>query len=415
MCKRKLFLLKRFFYFGMVLAKNCRKKKKNENRMSIFLFLMSLFGYSVYADGEPPKEVVPMAAQPKQDGLKTRIKDIAFIDGVRENQLIGYGIVAGLNGGGDSLSSSPFTKESLISMLERLGVNTRNINMDAKNVAAVMVTASLPPFARQGSNIDVTVSSLGSAKTLLGGTLLVTPLYGADGQVYAVAQGAVSASGFSVGTGNNRITKGVPTNGRIANGGIIEREINFELDSSKPIRISLRNPDFTTSKRISEIITQDLKTESSALDIGTVSVTIPNEYKADLVSFITRLEQLEITPDQRARVIIDDNTGIVAMGENVKISNIAIAHGALTIKVKTKKNVSQPGALSNGQTTVTTDTSIQASDGPSGNTLLLDFGTTLHELVASLNALGVTPRDLISILQAIKAAGALHADLDTMS
>ncbi len=384
--------------------------------MKLFLILLSLSLSSVlFADGTVKEIKIETKAISEKDGLRTRIKDIAFIDGIRENQLIGYGIVAGLNGGGDSLSSSPFTKESLISMLERLGVNTRNINMDAKNVAAVMVTASLPPFARQGATIDITVSSLGSAKTLLGGTLLVTPLYGADGQVYAVAQGAVSASGFSVGSGNNRVTKGVPTNGRIANGAIIEREINFEMDGSKPVRLSLRNPDFTTSKRISETISAHLNTECTAIDIGTVAINIPIEYKKDLVSFITRLEQLEITPDQRARVIIDDNTGLVAMGENVKISNIAIAHGALTIKVKTRKNVSQPEAFSGGQTTVTADTTIQASEGPSGNTLLLDFGTTLHELVASLNALGVTPRDLISILQAIKAAGALHADLETMS
>jgi flagellar P-ring protein FlgI len=347
--------------------------------------------------------------------LRTRIKDIAFIDGIRDNQLIGYGIVAGLNNTGDSLSNSPFTKESLISMLERLGINTRNINMDAKNIAAVMVTANLPPFARQGATIDISVSSLGSAKTLLGGTLLVTPLYGADGQVYAVAQGAVSASGFVVEGKNASQTKGVPTNGRIPNGAIIEREIAFKMDGNLPVRLSLRNPDFTTAKRISEVITKEMKTESNALDIATVSVNVPIEYKDNLVSFITRLEQLEITPDQRARVIIDDNTGLVAMGENVKISSVAIAHGSLVIKIKNIEKVSQPNLLAQGTTTTTTNTKIEVNEGGTGNLMMLDFGATLHELVMSLNAIGVTPRDLISILQAIKAAGALHADLETMS
>lgn len=366
---------------------------------------MGVFGFFLFASEVSARQYTPVA---------TRIKDVAFFDGVRENQLIGYGIVVGLNGTGDSLSNSPFTKESLISMLERLGINTRNINMDAKNVAAVMVTANLPPFSRQGATIDVSVSSLGSAKSLLGGTLLVTPLYGADGQVYAVAQGAVAASGFSVGGQNSTQTKGVPTNARIANGAIIEREIDFQFGDQNYLRLSLRNPDFTTIKRISEVINSKLGTNSQPLDIGTLHIDIPVHYRDNLVSFITQLEQLEVAPDQRARVVIDDSSGIVVMGENVKIGRVAVAHGSLTIQVKETQDVSQPNSFGQGNTQTTTDTNVNVDEGKGGNMVMLESGTTLQNLIDSLNAIGVTPRDLIAILQAIKTAGALHADLETL-
>lgn len=346
--------------------------------------------------------------------IRARIKDIAFFDGVRDNQLIGYGIVVGLNGTGDALSNSPFTKESLISMLERLGINTRNINMDAKNVAAVMVTASLPPFSRQGATIDVNVSSLGSAKSLLGGTLLVTPLYGADGQVYAVAQGGVAASGFSAGGQNASQVKGVPTNARIANGAIIEKELDFKFGEQDYIRLSLRNPDFTTAKRASAVISKSLNAHTYPIDVSTLHIDIPKEYRNDLVSFITKIEQLEVVPDQRARVVIDDSLGIVVLGENVKISKVAIAHGSLTIQVKEIQDVEQPNAFAEGDTARTTNTDVNVSEGSGGNMVVLDSGTTLQDLVYSLNAIGVTPRDLIGILQAIKASGALHAELDTL-
>lgn len=339
---------------------------------------------------------------------------MAFFDGIRGNQLIGYGIVVGLNGTGDSLSSSPFTKESLISMLERLGINTRNINMDAKNVAAVMVTANLPPFSRQGATIDINVSSLGSAKSLLGGTLLVTPLYGADGQVYAVAQGAVAASGFTTGGQNNTQTKGVPTNARIANGAIIERELDFQFKDQEYLRLSLRNPDFTTVKRVSEAINEKLKINTRPIDNGTLHIDIPAGYRENLVSLVTQIEQIEVVPDQRARVIIDDSSGIVVMGENVKIGRVAVAHGSLTIQVKETQDVSQPNSFGQGTTQTTTDTDITVSEGSEGNMVILGSGATLQNLIDSLNAIGVTPRDLIAILQAIKAAGALHADLETV-
>lgn len=373
--------------------------------------LLLVCGFFLFVTGLDAKRVAPKVTNTQ---VSTRIKDVAFFDGVRENQLIGYGIVVGLNGTGDSLSSSPFTKESLISMLERLGINTRNINMDAKNVAAVMVTASLPPFGRQGATIDINVSSLGSAKSLLGGTLLVTPLYGADGQVYAVAQGSVAATGYSAGGQGATQTKGIPTNARLANGAIIEREMDFQFGDLNFLRLGLRNPDFTTAKRISEVINAKFNIQSKPLDNGTLHIDIPMSYKDNLVSFITQIEQLEVAPDQRARVLIDDTSGIVVMGENVKISRVAVAHGSLTIQIKDTQDVSQPNSFGAGNTQTATNTDIAASEGETGNMVVLESGTTLQNLIDSLNAIGVTPRDLIAILQVIKAAGALHADLETI-
>lgn len=386
------------------------KNKKHQNIHFKHLLIL-VCGFFLFVTSLAAKRVAPKVTNTQ---VSTRIKDVAFFDGVRENQLIGYGIVVGLNGTGDSLSSSPFTKESLISMLERLGINTRNINMDAKNVAAVMVTASLPPFGRQGAPLDINVSSLGSAKSLLGGTLLVTPLYGADGQVYAVAQGSIAATGYAAGGQNATQTKGVPTNARLANGAIIEREMDFQFGDQDFLRLGLRNPDFTTAKRISEVINAKFNIKSKPLDIGTLHIDIPPAYKDNLVSFITQIEQLEVAPDQRARVLIDDASGIVVMGENVKISRVAVAHGGLTIQIKETQDVSQPNSFGAGNTQTTTNTDITTSEGETGNMVVLESGTTLQNLIDSLNAIGVTPRDLIAILQVIKAAGALHADLETM-
>lgn len=389
-----------------------RMNKNNKHQNIHFKHLLLLVcGFFLFVTTLDAKRIAPKVTNTQ---VSTRIKDVAFFDGVRENQLIGYGIVVGLNGTGDSLSSSPFTKESLISMLERLGINTRNINMDAKNVAAVMVTASLPPFGRQGATIDINVSSLGSAKSLLGGTLLVTPLYGADGQVYAVAQGSIAATGYTAGGQNATQTKGVPTNARLANGAIIEREMDFQFGDQNFLRLGLRNPDFTTAKRISEVINAKFNIKSKPLDIGTLHIDIPPAYKDNLVSFITQIEQLEVAPDQRARILIDDASGIVVMGENVKISRVAVAHGGLTIQIKETQDVSQPNSFGAGNTQATTNTDITTSEGETGNMVVLESGTTLQNLIDSLNAIGVTPRDLIAILQVIKASGALHADLETM-
>lgn len=344
-----------------------------------------------------------------------RIKDIVDIDGVRDNMLVGYGLVVGLNGTGDSLSNSPFTAKSLVGMLERLGINTRGDSLKTKNVAAVMVTATLPPFSAQGSRIDVTVSTLGDAKSLSGGTLLVTPLMGADGEVYAVGQGSLVIGGFSA-TGNAAsVTKGVPTSGRIANGAIIEREINFELADMPNLRLNLRNPDFTTAKRIAEVINNELKGEYAvADDRSNVTVHIRDKSKNKLVSLITQIEQLQVTPDEVARVVIDEQSGVIVMGDNVRISRVAIAQGNLTVRITETPQVSQPGALSNGTTQTVDRTDIDVSEGEGKKLAVFSPGVTLQELVQALNALGIGPRDMITILQSIKAAGALQADIQVI-
>ncbi len=349
------------------------------------------------------------------EAASVRIKDIVDIDGVRDNMLVGYGLVVGLNGTGDSLSNSPFTAKSLVGMLERLGINTRGDSLKTKNVAAVMVTATLPPFSAQGSRIDVTVSTLGDAKSLSGGTLLVTPLMGADGEVYAVGQGSLVIGGFSA-TGNAAsVTKGVPTSGRIANGAIIEREINFQLADMPNIRLNLRNPDFTTAKRISEVINKELMGDYAvALDRANVTIQVRDRSKDKLVGLITRIEQLEVTPDDVAKVIIDEQSGVIVMGDNVRISRVAIAQGNLTVRITETPQVSQPGALSNGTTQTVDRTDIDVSEGEGKKLAVFSPGVTLQELVHSLNALGIGPRDMITILQSIKAAGALQADIQVI-
>ncbi|MBP3403019.1 MAG: flagellar basal body P-ring protein FlgI [Alphaproteobacteria bacterium] len=346
----------------------------------------------------------------------SRIKDISDIEGVRENYLIGYGLVVGLNGTGDSISSMAFTEESLIGMLERLGVNTRDGKIKTKNVAAVMVTGSLPAFARQGTRIDVSISALGDAKSLQGGTLLVTPMLGADGEVYAIAQGQVAIAGFSAQGDAQSIVKGVPTSGRIANGGIIEREILFDFANQKSIKLALRNPDFTTASRIADAINSYLgSVAATTIDSGTVVLNLGRTRREELIQVLTDIEQLRIQPDQVAKVIIDEKSGIIVIGENVRINPIAIAQGNLTIRITETPQVSQPAPFSTtGQTVTVPRTDIQV-DEQSGNKLnILKSGVSLQELVDGLNALGVGPRDMISILQAVKAAGALQAEIEVM-
>jgi len=346
----------------------------------------------------------------------SRIKDISDIEGVRENYLIGYGLVVGLNGTGDSISSMAFTEESLIGMLERLGVNTRDGKIKTKNVAAVMVTGSLPAFARQGTRIDVTISALGDAKSLQGGVLLVTPMLGADGEVYAIAQGQVAIAGFSAQGDAQSVVKGVPTSGRIANGAIIEREIPFDFADQKFIKLALRNPDFTTAARITDAINSYVgSVAATTIDSGTVSINIDRSRREDLIQMLTDIEQLRIQPDQAAKVIIDEKSGIVVIGENVRINPIAIAQGNLTIRITETPQVSQPAPFSmTGETVTVPRTDIEV-DEQSGNKLnILKSGVSLQELVDGLNALGVGPRDMISILQAVKAAGALQAEIEVM-
>lgn len=349
---------------------------------------------------------------------KSRIKDIADFEGVRENLLVGYGLVVGLNGSGDTLGNSAFTQQSLVSMLERLGVNTRGTTLNTQNVAAVMVTATLPAFARHGSRIDITVSALGDATNLLGGTLLVTPLMGADGEVYAVSQGTISVSGFTAqGQSGTTVTKGVPTSGRISNGAIIEREIGFELAELTAINIALHNPDFTTAKRISQAINAHLGTRYALpTDPGTVALRVPEAYRGIVAELLTEIEQLEVEPDLIARVIIDETAGVIVIGSNVSIDTVAIAHGNLTIRISETPQVSQPGAFAPvGSQTTTVQRSEITIDEDEGNKLtVVDGGVSLQDLVAGLNSLGVGPRDMMAILQALKAAGALQADIQVL-
>lgn len=343
----------------------------------------------------------------------SRIKDIVDVEGVRKNQLVGYGIVVGLNGTGDSLRNSPFTKQSLEAMLERLGVNTRDAQLNTKNVAAVMVTAELPAFAATGSRIDVTVSALGDAKSLLGGTLLVTPLMGADGQAYAVGQGTVQTGAVSAsGASGSSVVKGVPTAGRIASGGIVEREIPFQMGQMQQVRLTLRNPDFTTSRHIADAI--NARYAGTAYSENPTTVVLRAPAGADVVSFITAVEQLPVEVDTPAKVVIDEVNGVIVMGDAVRVSTVAIAQGNLTIQIQENPAVSQPAPFSRGQTAVVPQSNVSVEEERGRQLVMLKSGVSLSTLVNGLNALGVTPRDMISILQAIKAAGALQADIEVM-
>ena len=347
---------------------------------------------------------------------QSRIKDLADFEGIRDNLLVGYGLVVGLNGTGDDLASAVFTRESLIGMLQRLGVNARDDDLDSDNVAAVMVTANLPPFSRQGTRIDIQVSALGDADSLLGGTLLVTPLLAADGEVYAVAQGQIAVAGFSAAGNAETIVKGVPTSGRIANGAIIERELGFELEQMRSVKLSLRNPDLTTARRVADAINEFTgETAARSTDPATVRVSVPARYNNDTVALMTDIEQLRVRADQPARVVIDEASGIIVMGENVRISTVAIAQGNLTIRITETPQVSQPNAFSaTGDTEVVDRTQIEVDEDADNRLAVVPAGVSLQELVNGLNALGIGPRDMISILQAIKAAGALQAEIEVL-
>jgi flagellar P-ring protein FlgI len=344
----------------------------------------------------------------------SRIKDLANIEGVRQNQLVGYGLVVGLNGTGDTLNNIPFTKQSLQAMLERMGVNIRGATIRTGNVAAVMVTGNLPAFGTQGTRIDVTVSALGDAKNLQGGTLLVTPLLGADGNVYAVAQGSLAIGGFQAEGAAASITRGVPTVGRIANGAIIEREIEFALNRLPNVRLALRNADFTTAKRIAAAVNDYLGTKAAEpIDPSTVQLSIPGEFKGNVVAFLTEIEQLQVEPDLAAKIIIDERSGIIVMGRDVRVATVAVAQGNLTVSISEAPQVSQPNAFARGRTAVTPRTSVGVSEDGKKLAVVKD-GVSLQQLVDGLNGLGIGPRDLIGILQAIKAAGAIQADIEVM-
>ncbi len=344
----------------------------------------------------------------------SRIKDIADFEGIRENQLIGYGLVVGLNGTGDSLNNSPFTQQSLQAMLERLGVNTRNIDLNTNTVAAVMVTANLPPFSTQGTRIDVNVSALGDSESLQGGTLLVTPLVGADGEVYAIAQGSIAIGGFSAQADAASVVRGVPTAGRIANGGLVERELEFKLASLTTLRLALRNPDLTTARRIALSVNELIGMPTAEpLDPATVRIDLPQQYDGNIVDLLTDIEQLIVEPDLAARIVIDENSGIIVMGQDVKVSMVAVAQGNLTVTIAESPQVSQPLPFANGQTAVVPRSDVTV-DEEGSKLAIVPQTVTLKQLVDGLNALGIGPRDMISILQAIKAAGALQADIEVL-
>lgn len=343
----------------------------------------------------------------------SRLKDITVTKGIRDNLLIGYGLVVGLNGTGDTATNTEYTRISLASMFERLGVKVDTAAIKSNSVAAVIVTANLPPFSRNGSRIDVEISSVGDAKSLLGGTLLATPLQGADGEVYAVAQGPLAVGGFKAQGETETVTKGVPTSAKITNGAIIEKELSFDINALSETLLHLKNPDFTTSKRIAHAINEKfLLSIAFPLDPATVRVKVPRQYQGKMVEFMTKVEEITVMPDQAARIVMNEDSGIIVMGENVKISRVAIAQANLVIEVQNNQNVTMPGPFTNvGQAERTTETMINIDENSDARMRVLEPAANLSALVAGLNAFGVGPRDLMTILQSVKAAGALQADL----
>lgn len=344
----------------------------------------------------------------------SRLKDLAKIEGVRDNQLIGYGLVVGLAGTGDRIQNAPFTERSLTSMLERLGVAISSDDLRTRNAAAVIVTASLPGFSRNGDKIDVSVSALGDARSLRGGTLLVTPLTGADGHVYAVAQGPLVISGFQAGGQAASVTKGVPTAARVPNGATVERELGFPINDLTTVRYILKNPDFTTAQRIADAIDARVGGDfAQPIDLATVEVAVPADYRGRVTGFLANIEDVRVAADEVARVVVDENSGTIVIGANVRISQVAVTQGNITIQVRETPLVSQPTPFQRGdrEAVVVPRTEVDVDEGGSAEFAVIDAPVTLQDLVNALNTLGVPPRDVIAILQNIKTAGALHADL----
>ena len=340
-----------------------------------------------------------------------RIKDLVEFEGVRGNDLVGYGLVVGLNGTGDGIRNSPFTEEALANLLERLGVNVQGEQFRPQNVAAVIVTATLPPFARAGGRVDVTVSAIGDADNLIGGTLIMTPLNAADGEIYAVAQGPILAGGIGA-EGDGAATQiGVPTSGSIPAGARVEREVPFVLNELDRVRLALREPDFTTAARIEQAINASLGAGVASMnDSGTVTLDlgVANARPAQLIAAI---ENIEVNPSLKARVVVDQRSGTIVLGANVKISRVAVSQGNLTIRVTETPIASQPNPFAEGESLVLPRTGIEIDEDAENRLALVDENVTLADLVDGLNALGIGPRDMIDILKAIKAAGALHAEL----
>lgn len=342
--------------------------------------------------------------------VSTRVKDIAKVQGVRSNQLIGYGLVVGLAGTGDS-NKTLETLQSVANMLKDFGVSVSATQLKTKNVAAVMVTAQLPPFVREGDTIDITISSMGDAKSIQGGTLLQTPLKAADGHIYAVGQGAVSTGGFSAGSGGNSRQKNFPTVGTTPNGAIVERDLEATLGSDGSIALSLMKPDFTTASRIAEAVNARYGSVAKAANPGRIDISVPYNYRNNVVSFVAGLEDLYVTPDSIAKVVVNERTGTIVMGGNVAVDEIAIAQGGLSISIEKTTDIDQPPPFSMGETITTKNTDVNVKEAKA-STIVLPATANVGDIVGALNAVGATPRDIISILQAIKAAGALHADLE---
>jgi flagellar P-ring protein FlgI len=355
---------------------------------------------------------VLMVLMAEQVCFGARIKELGYINGVRTNQLIGYGLVVGLNGTGDK-SNTVFTNQSLANMLDKMGVKVDSTATKVNNVAAVMVTSDLPAFAKVGNKIDATVSSIGDAKSLEGGVLLLTPLKAADGEVYAVAQGSMVVGGFAASGQGASVQKNHPTVGRVPNGVSIEREVPYDQFKAESIVISLKMHDFTNARRVVDRINEVFAGTAFAENGGTIRVSVPDELKMNPVKFLSLLENLDIKPDMTAKIVVDEKTGTVVMGENVKISTVAVSHGNISIQVKEDQKVSQPMPFSGGETVVSPDTKIRVEE-EKGRFVVMESGVTIKDLVNGLNAIGVSTRDVIVILQTIKAAGALHAELEVI-
>lgn len=341
-----------------------------------------------------------------------RIKELGYINGVRSNQLIGYGLIVGLNGTGDK-SNTLFTFQSLANLLDKMGVKVDPRSTKVNNVAAVMVTADLPPFAKTGNKIDAVISSIGDAKSIEGGVLLLTQLKGTDGEVYGIAQGPIVVGGFAAAGAGASTQKNHPTVGRIVNGVSIEKEIPYDHMKAETVVVSLKTPDFTNTRKVVDRVNEVFAGSAYAKDGGTINITIPGELRHNPVKFLAILEGLEIKPDTFAKIVVDEKTGTVVIGENVRISTVAISHGNISVQIKEDQKVSQPLPFSSGTTVATPDTQMRIEE-EKGKFMIMEGGISIRELVNALNAIGVSTRDVIVILQTIKAAGALHADLEVI-
>jgi len=366
--------------------------------MTRYLALLSVFALAIISANPSPANAI-------------RIKDLVEFDGVRGNDLVGYGLVVGLNGTGDGIRNAPFTEDIMSNILERLGVNITGEQFRPKNVAAVFVTATLPPFARSGSKIDISVSAIGDSKSLLGGTLVMTPLNAADGEIYAVAQGTVIAGGAMAEGDAARVVQGVPTSGVIPAGARVEREIEFDFTKLKTIRLALRDPDFTTARKIEDAINSNFgRVVAQMLDAGTVVLDVGATQARSPAHALGRVENIAVAPERKARVVVDQRSGTIVMGEDVRISRVAVSQGNLTLRIEEQPLVVQPNPFTDGEALIVPRTEATLTEEPGIGLAEVHGGTSLSEVISGLNALGVAPLDMIDILKSIKAAGALHAE-----